>query len=284
MKVLVLGASGMLGSAVFRVLSEAPDWLVYGTLRSETHKRFFQVPIVERLLVGVDVEQHDSLVQAFVQTRPDIVINCIGLVKQLAEVNDPLRVIPINTLLPHRLAKLCELAGARLIHISTDCVFSGEKGGYSESDVPDARDLYGRSKYLGEVAGGHALTLRTSIIGHELQSSRGLVEWFLSRTDRCEGYARVIFSGVPAVVLAAIIRDVLIPRPDLSGTYHLAATPISKFELLKLIAEVYEKRIEIVPEDHPVIDRSLDATRLLEVTGYSPPQWEEMIAMMKKYR
>jgi dTDP-4-dehydrorhamnose reductase len=284
MKVLVLGASGMLGSAVIRVLSEAPDWLVYGTLRSETHKRFFQAPIVERLLVGVDVEQHDSLVQAFVQTRPDIVVNCIGLVKQLAEVNDPLRVIPINTLLPHRLAKLCELAGARLIHISTDCVFSGEKGGYSESDVPDARDLYGRSKYLGEVAGHHALTLRTSIIGHELQSSRGLVEWFLSRKDRCEGYARVIFSGVPAVVLAAIIRDVLIPRTDLSGTYHLAATPISKYELLKLIAEVYEKRIEIVPEDHPVIDRSLNATRLLEATGYSPPQWEEMIAMMKKYR
>jgi dTDP-4-dehydrorhamnose reductase len=284
MKVLVLGASGMLGSAVIRVLSEAPDWLVYGTLRSEAHKRFFQAPIVDRLLVGVDVEQQDSLVQAFVQTRPDIVINCIGLVKQLAEVNDPLRVIPINTLLPHRLAKLCELAGARLIHISTDCVFSGEKGGYSESDVPDARDLYGKSKYLGEVAGCHALTLRTSIIGHELQSSRGLVEWFLSQKDRCKGYASVIFSGVPAVVLAATIRDVLIPRPDLSGTYHLAATPISKYELLKLIAEIYDKQIEIVPEDHPVIDRSLDATRLLEVTGYSPPGWDEMIAMMKKYR
>lgn len=284
MKVLVLGASGMLGNAVIRVLSERLDWRVYGTLRSDSAKRFFCAPITSNLIAGVDVEQYDSLLEAFVQTRPDVVVNCIGLVKQLAEVNDPLRVIPINALLPHRLANLCDLCGARLVHISTDCVFSGEKGRYRESDDPDAKDLYGRSKFLGEVAGQHAITLRTSIIGHELQSSHGLVEWFLSQQGSCKGYARVVFSGVPAVVLAVIIRDVLIPRPELNGIFHLAAKPISKYDLLKLIAAVYGKQIEIVAENQPAIDRSLDASRLFAATGYAPPEWDEMIKLMSRYR
>jgi dTDP-4-dehydrorhamnose reductase len=253
-------------------------------LRSEGAKKFFQASIADNLIAGVDVEQQDSLLQAFIHARPAIVVNCIGLVKQLAEVNDPLRVIPINTVLPHRLAKLCELTNARLIHISTDCVFSGEKGQYRESDFPDAQDLYGRSKYLGEVSESHAVTLRTSIIGHELNSSHGLVEWFLSQGERCEGYAKVIFSGVPAVVLAKAIRDAIIPRPELSGVYHLAAKPISKYELLKLIAKTYQKKIEVVPDNRLAIDRSLDPGRLLAATGYSPPEWEEMIELMNKYR
>lgn len=284
MNVLVFGASGMLGNAVIRVLSEKAGWRVYGTLRSEGAKKFFPASIADNLITGVDVEQQDSLLQVFNHARPAIVVNCIGLVKQLAGVNDPLRVIPINTVLPHRLAKLCELTNARLIHISTDCVFSGEKGLYRESDFPDARDLYGRSKYLGEVSASHAVTLRTSIIGHELNSSHGLVEWFLSQSERCEGYARVTFSGVPSVVLARAIRDAIIPRPDLCGVYHLAARPISKYELLKLIARIYQKNIEIVPDNRLAIDRSLDPGRLLAATGYAPPEWEEMIELMNKYR
>lgn len=284
MNVLVFGASGMLGNTVIRVLSEMTSWRVYGTLRSEGAKKFFPASIADNLITGVDVEQQDSLLQAFIHARPAIVVNCIGLVKQLAEVNDPLRVIPINTVLPHRLAKLCELTNARLIHISTDCVFSGEKGLYRESDFPDAKDLYGRSKYLGEVSASHAVTLRTSIIGHELNSSHGLVEWFLSQYERCEGYAQVVFSGVPAVVLAKAIRDAIIPHPELSGVYHLAAKPISKHELLKLIARIYQKKIEIVPDNRLAFDRSLDPGRLLAATGYSPPEWEEMIELMNKYR
>ncbi len=284
MIILVLGASGMLGNAVVRVLSEKTDWQVYGTLRSESSKRFFQSKIADKLLVGVDVEQQDSLMKAFIRIRPNVVINCVGLVKQLAEADDPLQAVPINTLLPHRLAKLCELSGARLVHMSTDCVFAGEKGMYLESDPSDAKDLYGRSKYLGEVSYPHTVTLRTSIIGHELQSSHGLVDWFLSQSESCNGYTRAIFSGVPTVILAKIIRDIVIPRPELHGVYHIAANPISKYDLLKLVAYVYEKEIDITPDDRLVIDRSLDANLFHEVTGYKSPTWEEMIKLMYFYK
>lgn len=284
MRILVLGASGMLGNAVIRVLSERADWQVYGTVRSEGSKRFFHSDIAERLLAGVDVEQQDSLTQAFINSRPDVVINCVGLVKQLADAEDPLQAIPINALLPHRLARLCELSGARLVHMSTDCVFSGEKGGYRESDPSDAGDLYGRSKYLGEVDYPHAVTLRTSIIGHELQSAHGLVGWFLAQQSRCNGYTKAIFSGFPTAVLAQIIRDVVIPRPSLHGVYHVAAQPISKYDLLKLVADVYGKTIEIVPSERVVIDRSLNAERFREATGYIAPSWPELIRTMHAYK
>lgn len=284
MKILVLGASGMLGSAMMRVLSERAEWHVYGTVRSGGSKRLFSADIAGKLLCGVDVELHDSLMQAFVQVRPDVVINCVGLVKQLVDANDPLQAIPINALLPHRLARLCELSSARLVHMSTDCVFSGEKGGYRETDISDAKDLYGKSKYLGEVAYPHAVTLRTSIIGHELQSAHGLVGWFLSQQGRCKGYTRAIFSGLPTVVLAQIIRDEVIPRVDLSGVYHVAANPIDKFSLLKLVADVYGKKIDIVPDDKLVIDRSLAADRFYKATGYVAPDWLTLIERMHAYR
>ena len=284
MRILVLGASGMLGNAVIRALSEKTDWQVHGTVRSESSRRFFQEGIAKRLLAGVDVEQQDSLTQAFIRTRPEVVINCIGLVKQLAEADDLLRALPINALLPHRLARLCELVGARLIHMSTDCVFAGDKGGYHESDISDAKDLYGRSKYLGEVSYPHTITLRTSIIGHELQSEQGLVGWFLSQQGKCKGYTKAIFSGMPTVVLARIIRDVVIPRPELHGVYHVAAKPISKYDLLNLIAKIYSKQIEIVPDGKFMIDRSLDARRFREATGYVAPEWEQMIKLMHTHK
>lgn len=284
MRILVLGASGMLGNAMIRVLSEKGDWQAYGTMRSEGMKRYFREDIAERLICGVDVEQQDSLTHAFVRARPDVVINCVGLVKQLAEAEDPLQAVPINTLLPHRLARLCDLSGARLIHMSTDCVFSGSKGNYRESDVPDASDLYGRTKLLGELDYPHAVTLRTSIIGHELKSAHGLVSWFLSQQEKCKGFTRAIFSGVPTAVLAQIIRDVVIPHPELHGVYHVAAKPISKYDLLNLVAKVYGKQIEIAPDDNLVIDRSLDASCFREATGYVAPKWEEMIKLMHAYK
>ncbi|MFA6901876.1 MAG: SDR family oxidoreductase [Gallionellaceae bacterium] len=280
MKILVLGASGMLGNAMIRVMSERTDWQVYGTVRSESSKRFFSGSIAERLLSGVDVEQYDSLIQAFNRVRPDVVINCIGLIKQLADAEDPLQAIPINSLLPHRLARLCELIGARLVHMSTDCVFAGDKGNYRETDPSDAPDLYGKSKFLGEVAYPHSVTVRTSIIGRELQSAHGLVEWFLSQQGVCKGFRRVIFSGLPTVVLAQIIRDVVIPRPGLFGVYHVAAQRISKYDLLKLIANVYGKAIEVIPDDQIVIDRSLNADKFNQETGYAVPEWPDLIRRM----
>jgi dTDP-4-dehydrorhamnose reductase len=284
MKILVLGANGMLGNAMFRVLSEKSNWQVHGTVRSESSKRFFRAEIAERLLFGIDVEHHDSLSKAFIEVRPNVVINCVGLIKQLADADDPLQAIPINSLLPHRLARLCELSGARLIHMSTDCVFAGDKGGYRESDPSDANDLYGRSKFQGEVAYSHSVTLRTSIIGHELQSAHGLVDWFLSQQECCNGYTRAIFSGLPTVVLAQVVRDVVIPNAKLSGVYHVAAEPISKYDLLKLISDVYGKTIEIVPSDQLVIDRSLNADRFRDSTGYDAPSWPKLIELMHQYK
>lgn len=284
MRILVLGASGMLGNAVLRVMDEKQDWEVFGTVRSNNVNRLFSDRVAQRLITGCDVENHDALVKVIAQVRPNVVINCIGLIKQLAAAADPLQAIQINSLLPHRLAGLCALVGARLVHMSTDCVFAGVKGGYTENDPSDAKDLYGKSKFLGEVDYLHAITLRTSIIGHELQSTHGLIGWLLSQKGRCKGYKRAIFSGLPTVALAQIIRDVVIPRPDLFGVYHVAAQPISKYDLLRLVADIYGKSIEIEPDDQLVIDRSLNANRFKQATGYVAPEWPELIKLMHSYQ
>lgn len=284
MKVLVIGASGMIGSTMLRVLSERKDWNIFGTVRDGSVKRFFPTSIRARLVQDIDVKYSDSLIRVIDQVRPDVVINCAGLTKHKPDAEDPVISIPINTLVPHRLARLCKLAGARLIHVSTDCVFSGEKGSYTEDDFADARDVYGKSKILGEVSYPHAITLRTSTIGHELQSTHGLLDWFLSQKEQCNGYARAIFSGLPTVVFAQVVRDVVIPHTELSGLYHVAAKPINKFELLQLIAEVYGKTIDIVRDNQLVIDRSLNSTRFELATGYVAPEWPELIKLMHSYK
>jgi dTDP-4-dehydrorhamnose reductase len=281
MRVLVLGASGMLGSAMLRVLSEKEDWEVFGTVRSGEVKKFFASRIGARLVVGCDVENHDALSKLFAQVRPEVVINCISLTKELLTAGDPLLLIPIYALLPHRLAKLCSLTGARLVHMSTDGVFSGKKGGYTEDDPADAQDLYGVSKFLGEVYYSHTITLRTSMIGHELQTANGLLGWFLSQQKRCTCFGRAIFSGLPTVALAQIVRDWVMPRPALFGLYHVAARPISKYDLLQLVAEVYAKTIDIVRDDSVIIDRSLNAGRFAAATGYVAPDWPELISLMR---
>ncbi len=284
MKILVVGASGMIGSTVLRVMSENKDWEVFGTIRSESVKHFFPAAIAERLVNGVDVEYPDALMKVLDAIRPNVVINCAGLTKQKQEADDPLIFLPINALMPHRLAGLCKLIGARLVHVSTDCVFSGESGGYTETDFSDARDAYGKSKVMGEVYYPHTITLRTSTIGHELQSKYGLLDWFLSQRGSCKGYTRAVFSGLPTVIFAQVIRDVVIPNVELSGLYHVAAKPINKFELLKMISREYGKSIEIVADDILVIDRSLNATRFSEATGYVAPEWEDMIKLMNAYK
>lgn len=284
MKILVIGASGMIGSTVLRVLGVCDDWDVWGTVRDASIKRFFTTAMASRLIEDVNVEYSDALVKVLDLVRPDVVINCAGLTKHKPQADDPLISIPINTLMPHRLAGLCKLAGARLVHVSTDCVFSGEKGGYTEADFADARDVYGKSKALGELFYPHTITLRTSTIGHELQSKYGLLDWFLSQETSCNGYARAIFSGLPTVIFAQIIRDVVLPQIELSGLYHVAAKPINKYDLLKLIADVYGKKIKIIPDDKLVIDRSLNADLFRRATGYVAPEWEEMIQLMHAHK
>lgn len=280
-RILVLGVTGMLGSAAFRVFSADAAHQTFGTLRSSAALRHFPQDSHAHLVTGVDVLDQDALVAAMARVKPDVVINCVGLIKQLADAKDPLTALPINAMLPHRLARLCELGGARLIHVSTDCVFSGRKGLYQESDLSDAEDLYGKSKYIGELHDlPHAITLRTSIIGHELGSAYALVDWFLSQQGEVRGFTKAIFSGLPTVELARVIKDFVIPNPELSGLYHVAAEPIDKFRLLSLVAAQYGKQIEIRPDAALVIDRSLNGARFTEATGYVAPQWPELIRRM----
>lgn len=284
MKVLVFGASGMIGSAMFRVLTDKKEWQVWGTLRANSARRFFPEAHASKLLSGVNVDSSDALVRAFTRVQPDVVINCIGLTKHHRESDDPLLAISLNSLLPHRMADLCAATGARLVHVSTDCVFAGTKGGYLESDAPDAVDVYGKSKHLGEVDYPHSITLRTSTIGHELQSSYGLLDWFLAQQGSCKGFNRAVFSGLPNTVFAQIVRDMVIPRTGLHGLYHVGGQPIGKYELLRLIARVYGKQIDIISDDDFVIDRSFNSERFNNATGYAPAAWPELIQSMYSSR
>ncbi len=281
MRVLVLGASGMLGNAVIDVFSQDSSYEVWGTLRSASALRYFAVEQRARLLVGVDVLDQDALVRALDMVRPNVVINCVGLIKQLADAQDPLSTLPVNAMFPHRLARLCGLADIRVIHVSTDCVFSGRTGAYTESDPSDAEDLYGKSKFIGELHDlKHAITIRTSIIGHELNSNFALVDWFLSQTGAVRGFAKAIFSGLPTVELASVIKDCVLTHPELHGLYHVAAAPITKLELLRLISRQYKKEIDIVPDECLVIDRSLNYERFRQATGYVAPAWPDLIEKM----
>lgn len=283
-RLLVLGASGMLGNAVLRWFAQDANYQVFGSVRSLASVKALQAQAPQaQFVAGIDVESLDSLTRLFAQVRPDVVVNCIGVVKQLAEADDPLMAIPINALLPHRLARLAQVAGARLVHVSTDCVFSGKKGGYLESDPSDAYDLYGRSKLMGEVDYENAITLRTSIIGHELNSAHGLVGWFLSQTGPVRGFTKAIFSGLPTVELARVIQQHVLPHPELRGTYHVSAEPIDKYTLLKLVATAYGRTNDIAPDDKLVIDRSLNSERFRAATGYQPPAWPALVQRMRDF-
>jgi dTDP-4-dehydrorhamnose reductase len=282
-KVLIVGAAGMLGNAIFRFFSSDDRYTAFGTLRAGAALRHFTTIERQSLIVGVDVMKDSDLVAVLADVKPDIVINCVGVIKQHYAVRNHLITLSTNAVLPHRLAQLCRLAGARLVHISTDCVFSGRKGNYLETDFADADDLYGRSKYLGEINYPHTVTLRTSIIGHELENSKSLVDWFLSQQGTVKGYRSAIFSGLPTVEVARVIADFVIPHDDLTGVYHLSSEPINKCDLLGLVARIYKKNIEIIPNGSVVIDRSLNSERFRRETGYNPLPWPELISEMRRH-
>lgn len=283
MKLLILGVTGMLGHVALRLLSASDGLSVRGTARSEHQVGRLPAELRPSVFTGIDATRPEAVIRLLESWRPEVVVNCIGLIKQLEEASDPLTAIPINALFPHQVARACRERGIRLIHISTDCVFDGSKGAYREDDAATARDLYGRSKLLGEVTGEGAVTLRTSIIGPELGGSHSLLEWFLAQQGAVSGYTRAIFSGLPTVELARVIRDHVLPRPDLQGLYHVAGSPISKHELLKIIAQAYGRETSIVPEAAVTIDRSLDASRFNDRTGYAPPPWPELVDAMRRF-
>jgi dTDP-4-dehydrorhamnose reductase len=279
MKILILGGSGMLGHRLWMELSRVHE--AWTTIRTPASK-MPDLPGMDpsHIREHVDALDFDNVIRAFASIQPELVINCIGLVKQHSLSRDPLSVIELNARLPHRLSLVCRTAGIRLIHISTDCVFSGKKGNYTEDSVSDAEDLYGRSKYLGEVSYSHTLTLRTSIIGRELHTRYGLTEWFLSQRQSVKGYKQAIFSGFTNQAIAKIFLDYIIPRPDLSGVWQVASQPIAKYNVLKLMNEAYGLGVEIQPDETVVCDRSLDGSRFNATTGFVPPSWPDMISEM----
>lgn len=281
MRVLILGGSGMLGHKLWQRF--APRFDAYVTFRGAA-AAYARTELFDpaRSIGGVSAQDFDSVARAFAVARPEAVVNCVGVVKQDAAAKDALTSIAVNSLFPHRLAQLARASGARLIHLSTDCVFSGRGGGYDEGANPDAEDLYGRTKLLGEVGGPGCLTLRTSMIGRELAGAHGLLEWFLSQEGgRVRGFKRAVFSGFTTGALADLLARVVAEHPTLSGVMHAAAEPINKLELLSLIKETYGLRVEIEPDESFVCDRSLDGSRFRGETGINAPSWPEMIRAMR---
>jgi len=285
MKVLILGVTGMLGNILFKQFLLDKNMHVLGTLRDGKMLNYFPPKSHSQLITNVDILDYDSLTLVLEQCRPDVVINCIGYIKQLKDSDSPLLVLPINSIFPHRLARLCSLMKSRLILISTDCVYTGTKGMYVESDVSNAEDLYGKSKFIGEVHDmPNVVTLRTSIIGHELKSNHALVDWFLSQTGTVKGYAKAVFSGLPTIELANIIQKYVISNSKLSGLFHVSTKPINKLSLLQLVADTYQKDITIIPDEKLCIDRSLNSELFRDITGYLPPEWPELISSMYDFQ
>jgi dTDP-4-dehydrorhamnose reductase len=277
MRALILGGSGMLGHKLWSVLSRTCD----------THATFRMIPAMVHRIdsldllnahAGVAVEDFDSVKKVIKNLSPNVVVNCIGLVKQSVAAKDPIQAITVNGLFPHKVATLCREIGSRLIQISTDCVFSGRRGNYSEMDLPDPPDLYGRSKLLGELTDPTFLSVRTSIIGRELSGTTGLIEWFLSQKDKTvRGFKRAIFSGLTTTALSNILDRIISERKILSGVWHIASNPISKFELLQRIACAGNLQIEIEPDEEFICDRSLNGRAFAAETGINTPDWDEMI-------
>jgi dTDP-4-dehydrorhamnose reductase len=276
-KVLILGANGMLGHKLYQTLMPVAD--VVGTIRG-IYSDFGRYGFFTESTIVPEINFSDSSYfdAVITQIKPDILVNCIGIVKQLKEANNRMLSIEINSLLPHKLYQICRSKGIRLIHISTDCVFSGKKGYYREDDISDAEDIYGKTKYLGEIAEDDALTIRTSIIGRELSTSNGLVEWLITNRDKqVNGYTNAIFSGFPTLHLAGIIRTIILNYPELSGLYHISSDPINKYRLLALINQKLSLNVNILKYPDFYCDRSLDSTSFRKITGFKPLTWEKML-------
>ncbi|MEB1142868.1 SDR family oxidoreductase [Citrobacter freundii] len=278
-KILIVGANGMLGSSLLRYFSSIGGYEVLGTTRNIVVAEQLEQKLNVKIIDNVDATDFKRLESVVEEHKPNIVLNCVGIIKQLDAAKNNILSIEINSLLPHKLAQLCSVHNAKLIHFSTDCIFKGTKGNYVEDDESDAIDLYGKSKFLGEVGYDGHLTLRTSIIGHELESNHSLVDWFLSQKNSVTGFTNAIFSGLPTCYMAEVIHKYVLPN-NLSGLFHLSVDPISKYDLLNIIKKVYGKNIDIKPADDFRIDRSLNSTLFRNKTNFSPESWTKLIEKM----
>jgi dTDP-4-dehydrorhamnose reductase len=276
----------MLGHKLAQVLTREAETIV--AVRGDATcwpKDLRAAEIVE----GVDVRDTSGLARLLDSRRPDVVLNAVGVVKQILGEHDPLDTITINGLFPNLLGLLCEMRGIRLVHYSTDCVFmgtpEGTRGpdGYREVDPADSRDLYGMSKLAGEPKAATALVLRTSIIGRELRGFTSLIEWFLAQgPGSVKGFTKALFTGLTTLELAQLTAMVLRDFPEMTGLWHVAAPPITKHDLLMLVKASYGRRTEIVPQDDFYCDRRLDGSRFRAATGWRPAAWPDMIETMRK--
>ena len=272
----------MLGHKLVQILNREFD--IYTTLRGKfSNYEKFGIFKRDKTFENVSAGDLEKVEQVITNVKPDVIINAIGIIKQLPDSKNTIEVLRINSIFPHQLAELAGESGARLINISTDCVFDGKKGLYTETDIPNAADLYGKSKNLGEVTGENCLTIRTSIIGRELETKHSLIEWFLQNEDeKIEGFLNAVFSGFPTIVMAEIIADIIKNHEDLGGLYHVSSEPINKFDLLNLVKDAYQIEKKIEPFRDFKIDRSLDSTKFRTETNFKPQSWKEMIQMMRK--
>jgi dTDP-4-dehydrorhamnose reductase len=279
-KVLILGASGMLGHRLAIDLSREFD--VVGAIRAGARDDSALQPLHDcRLVSGLDAMRIDSAVAMIERECPDVVINCVGIVKQLKEAKDPIPSIVVNALFPHQLAETCRHGGIRLLTFSTDCVFSGRQGPYGDDATPDPDDLYGRTKLLGEVEGPGHLTLRTSIIGHELHRGTGLLEWFIAQRGKsARGFAGALYTGLTTNAMAMVVASLLRDFPELAGVWQVASTPIDKFTLLSMVNEIYRLGVTLERDTLFRCDRRLDAARFRRATGIEIPDWRTMLCAM----
>ena len=280
MRILVIGGSGMLGHKLVQLWQNRFD--VWTTLKGafEDYERL-GIYKKNQTFDKIDIENFGVIENTIKEVKPDVIFNAVGIIKQLPSSKNVIKTLTVNSIFPHRLAEIVETNGARLINISTDCVFDGKKGNYNEEDISNATDVYGKSKNLGEVVGENCLTLRTSIIGREIRTNHSLVEWFLcNRGRKVKGFVNAVYTGFPTIVLAGIIGDLIESHKDLSGLYHVSADPINKYELLKLINEAYGAKVEIEPFEDFRIDRSLDCSKFKAATGFKADSWREMIRRM----
>jgi dTDP-4-dehydrorhamnose reductase len=280
MRIVVIGGAGMLGHKMFQILRERFPGTVCTTREDVRKPPFDRVELLQGddVIRGVDVMDFDRLNGTLKELRPDFIVNCVGIVKQRQEAQMAIPSITINSLLPHKLAAFAGAWGGRVIHPSTDCVFDGKRGGYTEADDSSAEDLYGKSKFLGELRCDNGLTLRTSIIGRELVEHRSLLDWFLIQQDKTvRGFRRVIYSGVTTNQLAEVVTMIIQKSPGLHGLFQVVSEPISKHDLLCLIRDAYKLEVNITPEDREVSDRSMKGDKFREATGYVSPPWPELV-------
>ena len=281
MKIIVLGASGLIGSYMFRELSKTFE--TFGTIRKSKIK-YKDIALFKsnKIIDNIDILNLDNLNKLLESLKPNIIVNCIGVTKRKISDN-LLDVIKINSIFPHELVKWGLINSARIIHFSTDCVFNGLTGNYNEKSNTNAFDIYGKTKALGEIQYDNCLTIRSSFIGRELFDKTELLEWVISNNGKkIKGFKKTMYSGVSALFLSKFIKNIINDHIKLNGLFQLSTDiPISKYDLICLIRDCFDLNIEIIPENNKYHCPTLDNSKLKNKMNFEIPSWKEMLVELK---